>query len=68
MFLLRPTRQLGVYDRMKNELIDTEASEAGNLLLQCLHNSSAITLRVCDEDGPRPYHALLGTMGLSVCA
>ena len=60
--------QLGIYDRMKNELLDTEASDSGNNLLQCLQQSSALSLRVCDEESgaPRGYESLMATLGLTV--
>jgi hypothetical protein len=60
--------QLGIYDRMKNELLDTEASDSGNNLLQCINLSSELCLRVCGEEGgaPKSYESLMATLGLKV--
>ena len=63
--------QLGVYDRMKNELLDSEASEAGvgNALLQTLHGSAQLCLRVPDEESSgarRTAESLLGVLNLKV--
>ncbi len=62
--------QLGIYDRMKNELLDSESTETGNVLLQTLKQSAQLCLRVCDQDGTsggKNADSLLSVLNVSVC-
>ena len=54
---------------MKNELLDSESTETGNVLLQTLQSSSMLALRVCDDESGgagRTAESLMEVLGITV--
>jgi hypothetical protein len=60
--------QLGVYDRLKNELLDSESDSSSNLLLAVLNSSAQLCLRTYEKEHitPTSYESLLSSLQLSV--
>ena len=56
--------QLGIYDRMKNELIDQSSVDSGNALLDVLNQSAELTLLTFNREPftPTSYVSMLDNM------
>jgi hypothetical protein len=64
------SHQLGIYDRLKNELIDASSVETGNALQETLNNSAELSLQVFDKEQftPNSYVHTLAHMNATVPA